>query len=346
MIKTMRSVLWYLCALATATAISGALVSCGPSRISTGGAVAACQPGERLACSCPAVGGAPATSGFRTCDVRGVAGECSCAASPPGPVRCGDGRCDPGEDCSTCADDCGQCPRCNYAPSCSDAVGVPTMPALRADLCIGDHPAAAPGDGGASAPSGVRNCGPARLRLRVQKIHWHNGSDNSYCIVHASDGLTSSVAITPKSGSAGDGRDFFWDPAQGVFWGQKELALSTNNLTVTYDCFAVKSDAWAKVLKAAGDAADKAGGVAGIYGWAFGAGAVAADVAAAAVEAASGDEHRFNGQHTIDKADLLDLTNGRTWTVQRAGSGSFFYKWNWTLTVESWGCADSRPSPG
>ena len=49
------------------------------------------------------------------------------AMGPAGPT-CGDNVCNGGEDCQTCASDCGACLPCNYSPTCMDASGAPASP--------------------------------------------------------------------------------------------------------------------------------------------------------------------------------------------------------------------------
>jgi hypothetical protein len=233
---------------------------------------------------------------------------------------------------------------CSAAPSCTDAVGVPTMPTSRTDLDI--NPATALPDGGAQPPAvNAPDCQDPQLRLRIAKIKVADGGGELYCVVNASDGTNSEVALTTKTKDLGNGETNFFDPSIAVFWGQKQLATTTNNVTITYDCWKVGSDAWSKVLMAMSDAAIKAGGVAGPYGWAFGAAGTAAAAAAAGAQSASGDDHRFNLQQTIDRKTLLDLTNGRTWEVRQTGGCGLFCSWDWTLTIESWGCADVRNTP-
>jgi hypothetical protein len=263
------------------------------------------------------------------------------AAPPPGtfeagPPSCGDNTCNGGETCRTCARDCGECVTCGLAPSCTNALGIPSHPSPRSELFQG----ADPPDGGAPiATGGHEDCRDPELRLRIERVIPHKGAGEIYCIVDATDGTSSEVAITPKTKSLSNGEEAFFSPINSVFWGQKSLHATTNNLTITYNCFVVKSDAWAKVMGSAGDAANKAGGIAGPYGWAFGIGEVAANVAAAAIQAASGDTLIFNTQQTIDRAALLDLTNGRYWTIRKNGGG-LFDKWDWQFDVQSWGCAD------
>jgi hypothetical protein len=202
------------------------------------------------------------------------------------------------------------------------------------------------GDGGvAPPPPADTTCLDPKLRLRIARVLAHGGGGQIYCVVSATDGATSEAAITQKTKSLGDGESNYFDPSTAVYWGQKDLHPTTNNLTVTFNCFLVKSDQWAKVFKAMGDTATTLGGTATPFGWAFGVGAVAANAAAAGIMAGAGDDLRFNTQQTIDKSQLLDLTNGRTWSLRQGGDCGLFCSWDWEIFVESWGCADAT-TPG
>ncbi|MFV8749085.1 hypothetical protein ACNOYE_00895 [Nannocystaceae bacterium ST9] len=78
----------------------------------------ACVPGEQIACDCP-----EGLVGVQECLADGSGyGECGeCIDPDPDPI-CGDALCDPrGEDCSSCAEDCGICLDCAEAPSCEGA---------------------------------------------------------------------------------------------------------------------------------------------------------------------------------------------------------------------------------
>ena len=279
----------------------------------------------------------------------GYSGDAGPSAAPPpvpsvpvpeaGPATCGDGACSGGENCETCSLDCGQCPACLLAPSCSEAVGIPVSPTPRVDLNVGESTDAGPD---ASVPSGLpgtNGCQNAQLRLRISQITAHAGGAQIYCVISSTDGVSSEAALTGKTKSLGSGESFSFDPTSSVFWGQTALHPTSDNLTVTYNCFkVVDNSTWAAALNALAGAAQSAGGIAGPYGWAFGAGAAAASAAAAAVNAASGDDLKLNGQQTIAKSELLDLTNGRTWNVRQSG-GNIFTAWDWELQIESWGCA-------
>ncbi len=248
---------------------------------------------------------------------------------------CGDGRCNGNEDCGSCPGDCGSCPPCNYAPTCDDAAGAPAAPTPRPDLCVG-----VPATSGAPAApgSGPMNCGPAQLRMRVEKIRADGAGGVAYCIIAATDGANDEVALTTRTRALSGGDEYFFDPSVGLFWGQKDLRATTSAVQVQYKCFLVQSDGWAAALQAAGKAAAGAAGYAGQYGWAFDLGAVAANVLGAALQAAAGDKLQLDVTQTLPTEDLLDLANGRYFTVQQSKNGG-----DWTLFVETWGCAVGTP---
>jgi hypothetical protein len=268
-----------------------------------------------------------------------------------GASTCGDMVCSAGETCENCSIDCGQCPSCPLAPSCSEAVGLPANPTPRLDLDIGEDVDAGSEAGIPSALPGTDGCQEAQLSLRIAQITAHSGGGQIYCIISSTDGVASDAALTQKTKDLGDGESYSFDPTSSIFWGgtggedgggsETAFATTSNNLTITYNCFlVVDNSGWTAALSALSGAAQQAGGVAGPYGWVFGAGSAAASAAAAAVNAASGDDLKLNAQQTIPKSELLDLTNGRVWNVrQSGGSELLFDAWDWELQIESWGCA-------
>ncbi len=75
-----------------------------------------CSEGEEQPCECE-----DGWIGTRPCLADGSGyGECS-ECTDPDPVVCGDGVCDPEENCWSCEDDCGICLDCNAAPNCEGA---------------------------------------------------------------------------------------------------------------------------------------------------------------------------------------------------------------------------------
>lgn len=339
-----------------------------------------CTPGTTSPCAC-----SDGTTGKETCADRGVWSLCQCAATlvdedaaaPDANGVCGDGVCSANETCTACPTDCGECPACDLAPSCSVGVALPSQPqvldfnALSAPMSQYDAgtPDAAPLPASTSP-----TCGGAQLRLRISRIEvQHQGqevwlptgtlsgpSESYYAIVQASDGLTISgsgpdastngtleVALTTPTAAIPDygGADFA--PSDSIFWGQAGPRLTQGNLTITYSVYQQKSagsaSTWASVLNAAAMAAGSLSS-AGPYGWAFGLGSVGLSVAAAAAQAAEqqGDWHMFDVTQTIDASWFLDLSNGRTWSFNQNGGNSAFHDpWGVTVYVESWGCADA-----
>lgn len=268
------------------------------------------------------------------------------------PPKCGDLVCNGTETCETCPRDCGKCPKCDLAPSCTGAIAVPTTSTELPGFNNEGKSLYVCGVGLGEAASNT-TCLDPRLRMRIRQINitkngvWP-GSLDMYCIVNASDGSTSEVAVTPLQKGLSDGNPpLIFDPNVALFWGQKELRTTTNNLTITYRCFRnTNVDAYTKTFGAIKDGAVKAGGVAGPWGWAFGLGSVAAGIVEAAIGSSGGDTLRLNVQQTIDAGALLELTNGRIWKIQQSGDGGGLNgKWDWTVEVEAWGCADARPLP-
>src|SRR5690606_7528333 len=122
-----------------------------------------CAAGEERPCTC-----SDGLSGTQRCTDAGAWPGCTCSATlgepdaaAPNPV-CGDGTCNGDENCRSCPDDCNVCPKCPVAPSCTDAVGVPSKPELRADL---SQP---PGTGGVTPETeGADLCRNPELRFRI-----------------------------------------------------------------------------------------------------------------------------------------------------------------------------------
>lgn len=351
------------------------LVACGASGADDRAAFGECGSGESRACDCG--GGA---SGTQTCDAAsGAYGKCECPTRTL--VEAGGG----GDDASTASRLCStkdagavdggfvtakKCQVCDFdvepstttvcpvAPSCGNGnLGAPATTTVRADLTVhtdNGKAVVATGDAGAATSHPKGTCLDPQLRIRLQKMKVHKGGGDAYCIVEANDGVTSEAAVTMKTGSLKDGDEFPFPVGQGTLWGQRMPECTSNNLTLTYYCFkVVDNSAWSSALKAFGDTAATIGGSpagSGPYGWAFGVGGAAANAAAAAITAAQKDENRIKVQQTIPVADLLDLTNGRTWSIRtKVKDGCNLFGCNrdfdWELTVQAWGCADKLPSP-
>lgn len=316
----------------------GASLGIGNNQHDDAGYTGTCIDGQTQICSCGEDDGG--LSGVATCK-DGEFGACDCIKLPD-PV-CGDDICSGDEDCHSCVDDCGACPACDAAPTCTGANAVPLNFSSRGDLSV-------PMSGGAPTPVDASNCKVAQLKIRLAAItstDEHDGCGflglsecpiKAYCVAQATDGTHSEVALTPMSSDIKKNQSYSVPPSNGIFWGLMGLQPSRNNITIDYDCFMVEQPSiWASVLMAAGNAAGAVGGIAGPYGWAFGLGDVAAQAAAAAINAGNtGDKHLLNVEQTIPASELMDLTNGRTWSISRSGL---------RLTIQSWGCAEAKTRP-
>ncbi|MBN9166519.1 MAG: hypothetical protein BGO98_46665 [Myxococcales bacterium 68-20] len=332
--------------------------------------LAECSPGESRACTC-----ANGIVSTQTCkDVDRTFGDCVCTAplpeasvEQPDPRLCSSmdgGRRDGGsaKKCQVCDFDFdpSEATVCPVAPACANgSLGAPANPLLRADLTVhtdNGKPVTDAGDAGDAAapppspPKGT--CLDPQLRIRLQKLKIHAGGGEGYCIVEANDGVTSEAAVTMKTSNLKAGDEFPFPVGQGMLWGQAQPECTSNNLTLTYYCFkVVDNGAWTAALKAMGDTATAIGGSPagnGPYGWAFGLGGAAANAAAAAIGAAQKDENRIKVQQTIPVSSLLDLANGRTWSIRtRVKDGCNLFgcsrDYDWELTVQAWGCADRLP---
>jgi hypothetical protein len=267
---------------------------------------------------------------------------------------CGDGVCNSNETCAVCEPDCGECPVCEHAPTCTGSVALPSASLALPSFDNGERTLYVSGvDESTQMPLGTdladTNCIAPQLRLRVRQINIVRdgvslGSADLYCVIDASDGAHSEVMITPlQTGVGDDAPPLVFPPEAATFWGQGKPWQTLNNLTITYQCFrSVNNQSYKDVFDAIQDGATQAGGVAGQWGWAFGVGGVAAGLISAAIPQGQ-DQVRIKVQQTIDKSMLLELTNGRLWKIRGTGQAELIGgHWDWSLEVEAWGCSEAR----
>lgn len=335
------------------------LAGCGASGdADTGSTSGSCVAGSSRACTCD--GG----KGTQTCS-GGAWTACACSlldaavvdAKSDAPAECGDLYCeaDKGETCELCPVDCGECPKCDLAPTCTGAFSVPTQTKALSDF-DNDGKTSYVSGVGMGVPPSATSCTAPKLKIRVASITVNlNGTGWSdldmFCMVEANDGVSSELIVSPAEKGLGDhAPPITLSPAEGTFWGQDvgSVKQSQFNITITYRCFQMDDNgALTSALDAIAQAAGGVGQVPGNpYGWAFSLGGAAAAAASAAVQASSGNHLRLQVQQTIDKGALLDLTNGRTWTIRQTGdAGGLGGKWDWQLGIEAWGCSTPKPPP-
>lgn len=271
----------------------------------------------------------------------------------PVPVRCGDLVCaGPTEDCTSCPLDCGECPTCDRAPTCTGALAVPietepleqcgnvTETEERTNYACGTD---------LGVPAHETTCADPQLRIRIREMRIERGffdiSRYLFCVITAEDGAHSELLLTPPREVAGNRNEtrINLPLSQSVLWGQADLYRSIANLTITYACYLTSNSEGAqRVLDdIAGRAAEVAEHADG-YGWVFGTVSVLGTIIGSSLGAVQ-DDQILDVQQTISSRALLELTNGRTWEIrERRGNLSLSGASDLRLTVESWGCADVR----
>lgn len=342
--------------VAVALGLCGALAACGHGEDTAGfdpgtdaGEGGVCTLGASQSCYCP-----DGEMGKQACTSSGWSG-CSCALTDGnlGDGPCGDGVCNGNETCQTCPVDCGQCMACSLAPSCTNGASLPANLTPLDTLDCTDTDAGAPRCGvgvDAGPPIQDTDCLAPQLKIGLGDIrvilNGVGGSLDMFCMVIADDGHTAELIITPEEmGISDHAAPILLPTAQATFWGQDTGSpkLSQFPLTISYQCFEVDSPStWQSVLGAIAMSAGQVASVPGNpYGWAFGAVSAGAAAAQAGLAASNGSYLRMNYQQTIDPSVFLELTNGKTWTVEQSGSANG-HTWDWALDVQSWGCSQAR----
>jgi hypothetical protein len=276
-------------------------------------------------------------------DVGGSGGEGGSEEREP---KCGNLYCEPSndEDCETCPVDCGQCPVCDLAPTCTGAMAAPTATVHVSDCDNAGRKQYSCGVG-MGVPASETTCLDPQVRIRIRKVtidrgFWDGLGKQLFCMVTAEDGNHSELALTPVAAAGHDEEtEVIYPLADSIFWGQGDLFPSISNILITYDCYLGDGGSYEGILD---DISDRAADVAedgGLYGWVFGAVAVVGTVIGSSLGSIN-DDRIVNIQQTIDAGALLDFTNGRAWQI-RVDDGSGFEKI--MLDVEAWGCADARP---
>jgi hypothetical protein len=321
-----------------------------PTDAGAEGSAAVCTGGATQSCYC-----ASGQTGIQTC-AGAVWGGCDCTmpdAGYSGPQVCGDGFCSGTETCESCPVDCGQCASCGLAPTCTNGASLPaSFTPLEAFDCS-DTDGGSPRCGvgvDAGEPLEDTNCLAPQLKIGLADIriilNGVGGTLTMSCILGSDDGHTSELIITPQeSGISDHAAPILVPAAQATFWGQDTGSpkLSQFPLTLSYQCFEIDSNStWEAVLGAISMSAGAVAQVPGNpFGWAFGVAGAGAAAAQAGLQAGDGESMRLDYQQTIDPSAFLEMTNGKTWTVEQSGNANG-HNWDWALDLQSWGCSAAR----
>ena len=197
----------------------------------------------------------------------------------------------------------------------------------------------------------VSACSPS-LRIRLGKITVTEedddvANDEVYCAISASAKDVQELRITPKTRALDEGESQTFTGEDTVVFGQGTPRAAGADITMKYDCFETdSSQGYAAFVKAAADAAKK-------YGTKVvsedNAGYVStgADLVSAflpQILALDSDDHLFVASQTIPVARQMDLAKGASWTLRKSGT-HLWSDWDWTLTMEAWGCATNGTKP-
>lgn len=188
-------------------------------------------------------------------------------------------------------------------------------------------------------------CADPRLRIRIARIDVPEEYDDAtndeiYCLVGSEGTEASELRLTPVTAPIDEGSGYDFSVAEGVVWGQQDLAAPKGNLSITYNC--IESDdlsIYNGLIDAIGSAAEQAGGIAGENGWIFDSIGVLSNLLPS-VLALDGDDKLFNASQIVPADQHLTLTAGAYWTVRRYvdDAGTFKSDWDWNLRMEIWGC--------
>lgn len=189
-------------------------------------------------------------------------------------------------------------------------------------------------------------CDNPRLRIRVASITVNEDYDDVsddivYCVITTEAETVSELHLLPPTIELDEGQTHNYGTTAGIIWGaENQLTPPGGNMHVTYDCFeSDQADGFNQLVEAAAEIAGNVDGVPipGLDGW-----IVPGDVLSSLLMnliALDTDDYLLNAQQTIDKALLLELTQGRYWNLRRSDEGTF-WAWDWTLRLEAWGCTD------
>ncbi len=191
----------------------------------------------------------------------------------------------------------------------------------------------------------VSACSPS-LKIRLGKITVTEedddvANDEVYCAISATAKDVQELRITPKTRALDQGESQSFTGEETVVFGQGTPRAAGADITMKYDCFETDSAAgYSAFIKAAADAAKK-------YGTkvvsADNAGYVStgADLVSAflpQILALDSDDHLFVATQTLSVAKQMELAQGSSWTIRKSGT-HLWSDWDWTLTMEAWGCA-------
>ncbi len=196
-------------------------------------------------------------------------------------------------------------------------------------------------------------CSPA-LSVRLAKILVKEEDDDFtndiiYCSVTAATKTVAEQLTTPKTRALDEGDSQTFAGSEAIVWGKEGPQEVDGDLTISYDCFEVDSDnGYSEFLQKVAAAAKKAGPKIvpkGAAGYVLKGADIVKELAdfLPTILALDSDDHLFVARQTIPAAQRMELAKGATWSVRKKGT-NVNSDWDWTLTMEAWGCAGTGTS--
>lgn len=188
-------------------------------------------------------------------------------------------------------------------------------------------------------------CVPA-LRIRLAKITVTEedddiANDEVYCSISAQAKDVQELRITPKTRPLDQGESQSFTGEDTVVWGQGKAREANGDIALKYDCFETDSSTgYNDFIKAAAAAAKKYGTkvVSSENAGYVSTGADLVSTFLPQILALDSDDHLFIASQTIPAASQMELAKGASWTLRKSGR-HLWSDWDWTLTMEAWGCS-------
>lgn len=193
-------------------------------------------------------------------------------------------------------------------------------------------------------------CSPA-LTIRLAKILVTEedddfANDEVYCSISAATKTAAEQLITPKTRALDEGKSQTFTGVEAVIWGKDGPRESDGDMTLSYDCYETDAaNGYAEFVQKAAENVRKLGPKIlpkGAQGYV----AKGADIAEALAKilptilALDNDDHLFVARQVIPASKGMELAKGATWGIRKKGK-NLNSDWDWTLTMEAWGCAGS-----
>lgn len=191
------------------------------------------------------------------------------------------------------------------------------------------------------------DCAPPQLRVGLTEITVIEEDDDFsndvvFCAIAADSPGGSELRVTAPTRALdqGESQSFSWQ--QGSVWGQAGPRETGGALKLSYTCFEDDSDGagYRQLLAEVAKVAASRNQASGEGSWLDAAGIIGQHLPRLlALSEGQGDVRLFVASQEIEAEDILSLTRGGRWKVHKSGSRALVTSWDWSLSMQAWGCA-------